>query len=286
MSSPLALRGVGCAFLVILASLLPTTARAESALMLGYPSVFGSVPASTYDESGKRLGGAHLVVEKLSDGNVQLHSESGIEGGAKTIATALLEPVDGGRGLRLQLQESRSFDTEGRALGTLRIDHREAVATCTPADKSYVDRVDLPERDLIANVPFNLLFLPLVRGEVESVGFQFVLCNGGARYIDFEAHVAEESESSQASDVVEIRYGPRFNAFVNFVAKRLIPRLTFWFDKKSSDPWLAHRLPLYAKGPEVLVVRDGVSAVQISNGRSPSRPGGVSAVDVAAEPPP
>jgi hypothetical protein len=38
----------------------------------------------------------------------------------------------------------------------------------------------------------------------------------------------------------------------------MIPRLSFWFDPTTPTPWLAYRLPLYSKGPEVLVVRDGV----------------------------
>jgi hypothetical protein len=36
------------------------------------------------------------------------------------------------------------------------------------------------------------------------------------------------------------------------------PRLSFWFDRAKPNPWLAHRIPLYGDGPEVLVIRDGI----------------------------
>ena len=37
-----------------------------------------------------------------------------------------------------------------------------------------------------------------------------------------------------------------------------MPKLSFWFDPRSASPWLAHRIPLYSKGPEVFVIRDGL----------------------------
>ena len=42
------------------------------------------------------------------------------------------------------------------------------------------------------------------------------------------------------------------------LAKAIVPRLSFWFDPASPIPWLAHRMPLYTNGPEVLVVRQGI----------------------------
>ena len=42
------------------------------------------------------------------------------------------------------------------------------------------------------------------------------------------------------------------------VAQNFIPKLSFWFDPEAPHRWMAHRLPLYGKGPEVFVVRDGV----------------------------
>ena len=57
-----------------------------------------------------------------------------------------------------------------------------------------------------------------------------------------------------------MRYGPDFGTVISMIAQGLIPQLSFWFDPEASDPWIAHRLPLYSKGPEVFVIRDGVPA--------------------------
>ena len=48
------------------------SARAESALRLPYPDVFGTIPASTYDEDHQRIGSAHLVVENVDNTGVRL----------------------------------------------------------------------------------------------------------------------------------------------------------------------------------------------------------------------
>ena len=98
-------------------------AAAESALRVGYPDTFGAVPAATYDVERKRVGEAHIVLEKLEDGRVRMFSESGFTAGPRTVLSALLAPVDGERKLRPLLQESRSFAASGAAMGVLSIDH-------------------------------------------------------------------------------------------------------------------------------------------------------------------
>lgn len=254
-------RGMRIACVAAAAWLVASAARAESGLVLAYPAVFETIAASTYDESGQRVGSAHLVIEKLDGGNVRILSESRIDGGARTIATADLAPIDGGRGLQLQVEESRSFSPDGDALGVLRIDHRDAVVSCIPpsGNGASVQTLELPGGDRIANVPLNLLFLPLVQGDVDTVEFQFVLCRGGARLLDFEARVARRENGSNGSGgLVEVRYGPDYGKLISLIGRRLMPRLAFWFDPEAPNPWLAHRLPLYSRGPEVLVVREGV----------------------------
>jgi hypothetical protein len=166
-------------------------ARAESEIRIPYPGAFGTIPAATYDEDHRRVGSAHLAIEKLEGGNVRILSQSGIDQGAQTIASAELAPVDSGRLLQLLSQESRSFDGDGTPLGVLRIDHRNASASCTIPNGSGDTRKELtlPKADRVVNVPLNLLFLPLVRGDLETVQFQFFLCRGGPRLLDFEALV-------------------------------------------------------------------------------------------------
>jgi hypothetical protein len=248
---------VACAALLALAG----GARAESSLRLPYPDDFQTLPASTYS-SGEWVGNANVVIEQRDEGVVRMFIENGFEGGARTVLSAELGAIDGGHALRPVWQESRSFDPNGRPLGILRIDHQRRVASCTPgpdADPQAAVEVPLPDGDRVANVPLNLLFLPLVRDERSEVDFQFFLCGGGPRMLDFEAHVAERRNGGPGGrHLVEIRYGPDFGPFSSMLRGTVVPRLSVWFDPQARTPWLAHRLPLYSDGPEVLVVRDGV----------------------------
>jgi len=243
------------------AALATRAARAESELHLSYPEVFGTVPASTYDTSRHRVGAAHLVLEKLEDQDVRIFAESGFDGGARNVATALLEPSRDQQSLRPVLQESKTFRGDGSLRSTLTVDHRARVATCgrSNGDGMAVERIELPEADRVANVALTLLFKPLVQGEIPSTAFQLFLCEGGARLIDFEAHVERRDTGAHGpGSLVEVRYRPDLGPIGSFVAEHLIPQLSFWFDPTARSPWLAHRIPLYSKGPEVIVVRDGV----------------------------
>jgi hypothetical protein len=235
------------------------TLHAESALRLEPPARFGAIPAATYDSHRDRVGAAHLVIEKLADGMVRLFSESGIEEGSRTIATAVLAPDVGGRWLRPILQESRTFERDGTPRGLLRIDHRARVGSCTPEDGGGPPRtLELPDADRIANVPMNLFFLPLVRGLVKQLDFQFFLCGGGPRLVDFQATRAPANGNDTPEAIVEIRYGPELGPVLSMIAPSFLPKLSFWFDRATPNRWLAHRIPLYSDGPEVLVIRDGI----------------------------
>jgi hypothetical protein len=235
------------------------SAGAESALRMEYPTSFGMVPAATYDAERHRIGAAHLVIENLDGGHVRIFSESGITGGARTVATAELAPVDGGRWLEPLLEESRTFASDGAPRGILRIDHRARLGSCSrPSGEGETRSLELPAGDRIANVPMNLLFLPLVRGDADRLDFQLFLCGGGPRLVDFEATRAPTNGSGEPGEVVEIRYGPQLGPVLALVAPSFLPKLSFWFDRREPYRWLAHRIPLYSDGPEVFVIRDGV----------------------------
>jgi len=242
--------------------LVAGTAAAESALRLPYPDKFGKIPASTYDTDYKRVGDAHLVLERLGEERVRLVVESGIEGGARTVATAEFEPVDDGRFLRLLRQESRSIDAEGVALGVLTVDHQNGVASCKKAGSGDIEtqQLTLPDEDRVANVPLNLLFKSLADGSTDSLKFQMLLCRFGARLIDIDAHVVPKAaDSPSSSPFIEVEFLPNLGKFVSLLAQNLMPRLSVWFDPRASNAWIAHRVPLYSKGPEVLVIRDAVA---------------------------
>ena len=70
-------------------------ARADSGVLLPYPPVFETLDAATYDLEGERVGEAHLVIERLDNGNVRMLSKTGFEGGARTILSTELAPVLG-----------------------------------------------------------------------------------------------------------------------------------------------------------------------------------------------
>ena len=236
-------------------------ARAESELRLPYPQAFGTVPAATYDTSRHRVGAAHVMLERLADESVRIVAESGFDGGDHNVATALLAPSEDRLSLQPVLQESKTFRGDGSLRGTLSVDHRTRVASCgrSKAGGMAVERIELPELDRVANVALTLLFQPLVHGEIPSEAFQLFLCENGARLMDFEAHVERRDTGAHGpGSLVEIRYRPDLGPIGSYIAAHLIPQLSFWFDPTTANSWLAHRIPLYSQGPEVIVVRDGV----------------------------
>jgi hypothetical protein len=251
--------------LLALAALLISTEPvwADSDLMLPYPVSYGTIPAATFDAGRQRVGDANLRVEKREDGTVHIFAESGVDGGARTVATATLAPIVDTNLLRPIFQQSRSFGADNEPLGVMDIDHTTGEAICSrpqaDGEGMHTQRVPLPTRDRIANVPLNLLFDPLVRGEVSKVDFQILLCRGNAKLVDFRAKVVRREDGSDGSEhLVEVRYGPDFGSVFSVLANAIVPRLSFWFDPASPSPWIAHRMPLYADGPEVFVVRQGI----------------------------
>jgi hypothetical protein len=243
--------------------LVAAPVHAGSALRLPVPQTFATIDASTYDGGGERVvGAAHLLIERLPGGQVKISTETGFEPGPRTVMSAVLASVEGGRALQPLWQESRSFDPDGVPMGVMRIDHEAETGSCVSGpdlDWSTAKRLDLPNADHVANVPLNLLFQPLVSGTTDEVDFQFFLCGGGPRVLDFRARVAERRNGGpDGRELVEIRYGPDFGTFGSMLLAPVLPRLSIWFDPHASQPWLAHRVPLYSDGPEVMVVRDGI----------------------------
>lgn len=240
---------------------LAQAAAAGSGLRIERPTGFGGISASTYDANHQRVGDASIAVEQLGDGHVRLSSDSGFTGGARTRIVAELAPIASSGLLQPLREESRSVDPAGHPLGVMSIDHERSVARCTrPGDGGdVVQELKLPQDDRVANVPLNLLFLPLVRGETDEVDFQILLCRGHPRLVDFVASLAPESRAERGADrAVEVRYAPDLGLATG-LARGFVPRLSFWFQGRAPFAWLGHRVPLYGNGPEVLVIRDGVS---------------------------
>ncbi len=240
-------------------SLTASAAGAESTFRLAYPDTFGRTPAATYDEAGERIGGANLLIERLGSGRVRVRSESVGPHGAQTIALAELAPIGSDSRLRVLFEESRSLDAEGNNLGILSLDHVRRVARCQDPDGKVVAELELPEHDRVVNVPMNLFFQPLVRGEKQSLEFQIFLCRPDARIMDFKAWTVRRGNDAP----IEVRYGPDFG-IASALARQMAPKLSFWFDAHAPYGWVAHRVPLYSGGPEVLVVRDDVASSSLT----------------------
>jgi hypothetical protein len=202
---------------------------------------------------------------------------SGIDGAEQTVLTARLAPIEGAdrtgraQSYRPVFQSSRSFDAAGKTLGLMSVDHLSSQVVCDPPSGGAGEsqRLALPARDRVANVPLNLLFLPLARGEVERVDFQFVLCRGGPRLLDATAGVVKVTNGGADGQehVVEVRYQLDLGPVLTRLAAPFLPQLSVWLDAERPGAWLGHRVPLFSQGPIVLVMRTGFDPALLGVGR-------------------
>jgi len=258
-----------------LAAILPSIllagafrAGAESTIVLPLPDRFEEIAATTYDQdTGDAVGGGFIRFERRTDGQVRMEGATGIDGGAHTRVFAELAERPGG-GLRLLRQESRSVDVSGQPMGVLEIDHVAGEGRCTgptlngtpPETKT----VELPDDDQLVNVPLNLLFQPIVRGEREQMRFQILLCGGGPRIVTAVARVAEsEARGLDGSRLVRIQYELSLPRMLSRIVARWLPNLSFWFDPGDAGAWIGHEMPLYSKGPTVLMLRRGFTPTRL-----------------------
>ena len=77
--------------------------------------------------------------------------------------------------------------------------------------------------------------------------------------MDFVALPGPKLAKQESHEVVEVRFGPDLGRVASWFASIIVPKLRFWFDRAHGGDYLAHRMPLYGGGPEVVVVRDGIS---------------------------
>jgi hypothetical protein len=219
-----------------LAALVTGVASAESMIHLPRLEETPRVAATTFDPGGNAVGRSSITLEKLAKGLQKMTVQMGIDTGAQNVSEVTLAPTRSGAAGALQIVEERSQSTGGAAKAR---------------------HVDLPDPDRVVNVPMQLLFQPLVTGEVDEVRFQIVLCTGGPRVQDMIA-VRGPRLQREGREIIEIRYGPDFGETVAFFASRLLPSLSFWFDGKDGS-YLGHRMPLHLKGPDIVLVRSGLT---------------------------
>jgi len=125
--------------------------------------------------------------------------------------------------------------------------------------------VDLPEDDRLVNVPLNLLFQPIVRGEAEELRFQILLCGNGPRIVTAVARIAESDLAGpDGATLLRIQYELSLPKLLARMVQRWLPNLSFWFDPSEGGAWIGHEMPLYSKGPTVLVVRRGFAPAHLA----------------------
>ena len=256
------------------------TARAESAIVLETRGGLEPVGATTFDDHGQAIGASSFEVTTDDDGLRRMKVRMEVEGGGRTLSEALLAPIAGAMGgragavdhahtsperhaYRLLEQRSQATRADGVTLDLLVIDHLAGRVSCIPADADLDADTDpgrhlaIPEDDRIVNVPMQLLFEPLVMGETDAVHFQIALCRDGPVLHDMIAVRGPRAEHA-GREVVEVRYGPDLGTAMSWIASRLLPKFSFWFDGADGG-YLGHRMPLHTKGPEVLLVRQGLT---------------------------
>jgi hypothetical protein len=239
--------------------MVSSIASAHSGLLLPMPKQFGVIPAIAYDTTGRPVGRAWLAMEREGNGDVRIEVEAHLRDGKRTLLHAELESVDDGKFLRPIFERTRSFGANGEPIVTMQVDHRVRRAECT-SEQGKVTTIDLPEKDYIANVPMNLLFLPLVKGETNRVSFQTLVCGDGeARLLDTDATVTKRIPHVRDSEgVVEIRYSFHLGPLLSLLARAFVPKVSFWFDSAAPNSWVGHRMPLYSDGPIVTIVRNDI----------------------------
>ncbi len=245
--------------------LVPAAAGAESLIRLPRLEDTTGLSVTTFDPAGEAVGRSSFHVEDLKAGLRRLKIEMAVDDGGRNVSEATLAPAapgpDGAADGTLRLVEERSQSTraDGVRLDLLVIDHVQGRASCIPdqGGPAAARTVDLPDPDRVVNVPMQLLFQPLVRGEVDEVRFQIVLCSDGPTLQDMIA-VRGPRFTREGREILEVRYGPDLGKTVAYFASRLLPSFSFWFDAKNGD-YLGHRMPLHRKGPEVVLVRAGLT---------------------------
>ena len=246
--------------------------RAESSLAFQPSGKLEAVGATTFDVEGNAVGESSFQIETDPEGNQLMRITLSIEGGGSNISQATLGPAIAGaadsaqvgsRGLRLLEERSQATTAAGDVYPLLVIDHRRGRVSCYPdgQDSAEGKHVDIEGEDRVVNVPMQLLFLPLVRGEVEALRFQIATCVD-VPVLHRMIAVRSGTNERNGREVIEIKYGPDLGRTVAYFASRLLPSFSFWFDA-SDGQYLGHRMPLHRKGPEILLVRHGLKPPDI-----------------------
>lgn len=258
--------------LSVVVGLSPDSAEAESSLALRAETALEPIGATTFDEAGRAIGRSSFEAWTEDDGSHRMRVTMRTDDGGRNVSQAVLAPIAGGlagaattKDLTLRVLEERSQSTtsDGRRLPLLVIDHRAGRVSCFDEGepRSAGRHVEIEGDDRVVNVPMQLLFTPLVSGERDAIHFQIAACDEGPVLHDMIA-IRGKTRTQAGRKIVEIEYGPDFGEAIAWLASRLLPSFSFWFDA-DSGAYLGHRMPLHRKGPEITLVRQGLTPPEI-----------------------
>jgi hypothetical protein len=256
--------------------LIPEPLAAESMFVFEISDGLEKIQATTFDKKGRAIGNSSFEVETDEAGVRRMIVTMAVEGGGRNVSEALFAPIADEVAQspsadqadlqivptpRFRLLEERVQATraDGVSLDFLVIDHVAGRVSCYPPDRDLTkgEHIELPKDDLVVNVPMALLFSPLATGELETLRFQIALCRNGPVLYKMIA-VRQPTSRIAGRDVLEIRYGPDLGKAVAWLASRLLPRYSFWFDARDGS-YLGHRMPLHRDGPKILLLREGLT---------------------------
>lgn len=232
-------------------------ADAGSGVRFAMPERFGEYQALAYDDDNRPIGVASLSMRKAADDAVEVAVKVRLDAGSHAEMQAWLVPDASGQHLRLRTQSTRAYDDQDQLVVDMQADHERGTAQCTY--RGYGTRsVRLPPGERIVNVPLNLLLRPVVAGEMPRVAFQTLLCDEAIRIVEAEVrYVRAIPVTSGNSSLVEARYRLDLGPLLTLALAPFLQRISFWFEANRPYLWVGHRMPLYAKGPAVLVLRQG-----------------------------
>ncbi len=246
---------------------LSSEVEAESELLLDMPQGLEGMAATTFDSHGRAIGLSWFEIEGSESGTRHMKIELSVEGGGTNRSEATLAPVAaalvGNRSATSQFrvtdERSQATRADGVSLDLLVIDHIQRRVSCYPpdADQSAGRHIELPADDRVVNVPLPYLFRSLVTGEVDQLRFQLAFCRDGPMLRNMVA-ARGPRVTREGRKVIEIRAGPDLGSAIAWLASRLLPRFSFWFDARNGE-YLGHRMPLHRGGPEILLVRQGLT---------------------------
>lgn len=252
---------------------IASSARGESSVRLASESALEPIGATTFDRDGRAIGRSSFEIETTAEGAQIMRVTMGTDDGGRTISEATLAPLAGalagaegraGSGLRIVEERSQSTTADGRTFPLLVVDHQAGRVSCYEGKttSSRGRHTAIPEDDRVVNVPMQLLFIPLVRGEVDELRFQIATCGDGRPVLHDMLAVRGSTRERGGRRVVQIEYGPDFGKAIGWLASRLLPSFSFWFDAEDGT-YLGHRMPLHREGPEITMVRRGLTPPEI-----------------------